>query len=226
MPPEIKRNFWTTQGRLIVFLLASSSIACLLFDFYRVCPMRTFTFFIFIPALIALMGLAVADKFFGNKNLWRGVTLGIWSGFIAAIAYDIFRLPFVFSKQLGLDSFIPAMNLFKVFPRFGAMILNQPIEQTNYSLAAHLVGWIYHFSNGITFGIMYVALVGCVSRRSWAWGVVMAVGLETGMLLTPYPGYFSIPISLAFILATLTAHTIFGIVMGASVERAVKLRPA
>ena len=221
-----ERNFWTTKGRLVVFLLAASSIACLLFDFYRLCPMRTFTFFIFLPALIGLFGLALADRVWGNHELWRGVLLGIWAGFIAAVAYDIFRLPFVFAKQLHIDSFIPAMNLFKVFPRFGAMILGQPIEQSTYSLAAHLIGWIYHFSNGITFGVMYVAMVGCPSRRSWWWGILMAVALELGMLFTPYPSYFSIPLSLTFVLVTLIAHFIFGAVMGMTVQRAAKMSVA
>ncbi len=214
-----QRNFWTARGRLVVFSMAASSIACLLFDFYGLCPMPTFTFFIFLPAFVALIALAIADRAWGNRQLWRGVMLGLWAGFIAAIAYDIFRLPFVFAKQLGIESFVPAMNLFKNFPRFGAMILGQPIEQQTYSIAAHVVGWIYHFSNGITFGIMYVAIVGCISRRTWAWGVLMALVLELGMLFTPYPKFFNIPVSVVFILATLAAHTIFGMVMGLVVQR-------
>lgn len=175
---------------------------------------------------MALFGLALADRAWGNKELWRGVMLGIWAGFIAVVAYDIFRLPFVFSKSLGLAPFIPALNLFKVFPRFGAMILGQPIEQAGYSLAAHVVGWIYHFSNGLSFGVMYGAIVTCNPRRTWAWGVLMALGLELGMLLTPYPSYFLIPLSLIFVLVTMAAHFIFGAVMGIAVQRAAKSRAA
>jgi len=44
----------------------------------------------------------------------------------------------------------------------------------------------------------------------------MAVGLELGMLLTPYPQFFAIQIAAAFIAATLTAHVIFGITLGLS----------
>ena len=181
--------------------------------------MRTFTLFVFLPAFVALIGLALADRFLGNRQLWRAVMLGIWAGLIAAIAYDLFRLPFVFARELGIESFVPTLNLFKVFPRFGAMILGENIEQSTYSMAAHVVGWIYHFSNGITFGAMYVAMVGCNSKPAWAWGVLMAVGLELGMLFTPYPKFFSIPVSLTFVLVTLAAHTIFGMVMGWVVQR-------
>jgi len=49
-----QRNWWTPLWRAIVFALAATSIACLLTEFYGLCPMRQFTFFIFIPALIVL----------------------------------------------------------------------------------------------------------------------------------------------------------------------------
>jgi len=65
---------------------------------------------------------------------------------LGAVAYDVFRLPFVFAKEWGLDSVLPPLQLFKVFPRFGAMILGEPSEQPRYSLAAQLIGWTYHFS--------------------------------------------------------------------------------
>ena len=214
-----QKDFWTAKGRAVIFILAATSIACLLFDFYRLCPMRTFTVFIFLPAIVLLFALAIWDRIFGNKNLWRAVMIGVIAGFLAAIAYDIFRLPFVFAKQLGIESILPPLNLFKVFPRFGAMILNQPVEQASYSLGAHLIGWIYHFSNGIAFGVMYVALIGDGTKRHWAWGVVMAVCLELGMLLTPYPAFFKIPVTAAFVLVTLAAHVIFGATLGKIVQR-------
>jgi hypothetical protein len=75
---------------------------------------------------------------------------------------------------------VPPMPILEVFPRFGAMILGQPSEQPSYPLAAHLLGWTYHFSNGCTVGVMYLALVGDGLRRHWGWAVVMAVSLEQG----------------------------------------------
>ena len=106
------------------------------------------------------------------------------------------------------------MNLFKVFPRFGAMLLGQPLEEPSYSLAAQLLGWAYHFSNGITFGMMYAALVGDGLRRSWGWGILFATGLELAMLVTPYPRIFGIHVTPMFIVVTLAAHGIFGPCMG------------
>ena len=209
-----RSNHWTAAGRWLVFLLAASSIACLLADFYGLCPMRWFTPVIFVPAMIALLGLAIFDRQRGDQQLWRAVMIGLVGGLIAAVAYDVFRLPFVFAKEWGLASIVPPMSLFKVFPRFGAMILGQPIEQSSYSLATQFLGWIYHFSNGATFGVMYVAIVGNPTRRHWAWAVVMALGLELGMLFTPYPQVFNIEVTARFVMVTVAAHAIFGVGLG------------
>src|SRR5436309_14140280 len=123
MSPETSTrcNHWTVAGRSVVLTLAATSIACLLFDFYQLCPMRTFTLFIFFPALVVLAVIAVFDRMRGDRQLWRAVVIGTLGGLIAAVAYDIFRLPFVFAKEWGIDSIVPPLPLFKVFPRFGAM---------------------------------------------------------------------------------------------------------
>ncbi|HEY2882602.1 MAG TPA: hypothetical protein VGJ15_09220 [Pirellulales bacterium] len=180
--------------------------------------MRVFTFAILIPATAALIVLAIADWFKGEGMIWRGVIIGMIAGFLAACAYDIFRIPFVVaaSDKIGPDWL--RLPLFKVFPRFGALILGQPFDATTpdsqFTLMAHLVGWVYHFSNGITFGVMYVALIGDALRRSWLWAVIFAAGLELAMLFTPYTTFFGIHLSTKFVVATLTAHVIFGIVLG------------
>ena len=215
-PPAGRRNLWTPFGRAVIFVLAATSIACLLTEFYGLCPMRQFTLFIFVPALVILGAVAAADGLGCGRQLFRAVLIGVAAGFIATVAYDIFRLPFVFAREWKIASVVPPMNLFKVFPRFGAMILGQPLEQPAYSLPTQLVGWAYHFSNGITFGIMYVAMIGNVAKGNWAWAIVMAAGLELGMLFTPYPGVFGIPLTARFVSVTLAAHIIFGIAMGLS----------
>jgi hypothetical protein len=66
---------------------------------------------------------------------------------------------------------------------------------------------------------MYLAMVGDVSRKSWLWAVVMALALELGMLLTPYPSVFGIPITVRFVVVTLAAHGIFGVGLGQTVKR-------
>jgi hypothetical protein len=212
------RAVWTAKSRLVVFALAASSIACLLADFYKLCPMSFFTPFIFLPAFVILCAFAVFDRARGDGYVWRAVWIGFLGGLLAAVSYDAFRLPFVFAKEWSIDSIVPPMKLFKVFPRFGAMVLGQPIEQPDYSLAAHVLGWIYHFSNGATFGVMYLALIGDARRRHWSWAVLFALGLELGMLFTPYPNAFGIPLTARFVIVTVAAHAIFGVGLGLCVR--------
>ena len=210
---------WTAPGRAVVFVLAATSIWCLLAEMYGLCNMRTFTFVILLPATVALYGLALLDRTRGDRRLWRAVVVGTLAGLVGAIAYDLFRLPFVFSDAWGLGRLgVPQMPLFKVFPRFGALILGQPLEQPSYSLAAHLIGWAYHFSNGATFGVMFAAMIGDAQRRTgggWPWAVLMAVGIEACLLLSPYAQFFGIHLNARFIAVTLAAHVVFGLGMGA-----------
>ena len=210
---------WSAPGRLLVFTMASASIGCLLAEFYGVGSMRTFALAAFFPATLLLGALAALDRARGDGRLWRAVTVGAAAGLVAACAYDAFRLPFVFSAELGLDAVVPPLKLFKVFPRFGAMILGEPAEQPAYSAAAHLTGWAYHFSNGATFGVMYLAAIGDARRRAWWWAVPFATGLELGMLLTPYPAVFAIPVTPTFVAVTLAAHLVFGVTLGLAARR-------
>ena len=115
------------------------------------------------------------------------------------------------SKSWGLAGLVPSLPLFKVFPQFGAMILG---TADSNSLAANLIGWAYHFSNGITFGIMYGTMVNGQWRRRWPVAIVFAVGLELAMLFTPYPATFGIRVTETFVVVTLTVHLIFGVTMG------------
>jgi hypothetical protein len=221
---------WTAPGRALVFCLAASSIWCLLAEMYNLVDMRTFFYSILLPSTVALYGIAFLDYFRGDGRLWRAVILGTLAGLFGAAAYDIFRLPFVYSDAWGLGRIgIPQMPLFKVFARSGALILGQPIEQPSYSLAAQLLGWAYHFSNGATFGVMFAAIyagsqeaVRPTSQSSgyglaWkpiAFATLMAVGIELCLLASPYANFFGIPLTTRFVVVTLLAHIVFGLGMG------------
>ncbi|MCI0365143.1 MAG: hypothetical protein L0219_14820, partial [Phycisphaerales bacterium] len=221
---------WTGPGRLLTFVLSAASIWCLLSEMYGLCDMRVFFYFILLPATAALYGIAVLDRFApggrGDRRLFRAVMLGTLAGLCGAVVYDIFRLPFVFSDAWGMGKIgIPQMPLFKVFPRFGALILGEPLEQQSYSAAAHGLGWFYHFSNGATFGVMFAAMyawakeaIGAARIGAWKpvfWATLMAVGIEICLLLSPYAKFFNIHMTTRFVVVTMVAHIIFGLGMGA-----------
>ncbi len=220
---------WSFPARLLVFMLAATSIWCLLAEFYGLCTMRWFTFAILIPSTVALIALAIADRLRGRGLLWRAVLIGAAAGLIAACAYDLFRIPFVVAAIDNIGPEWLRLPLFKVFPRFGAMILGQPFDATatdsQFTLAAHLIGWIYHFSNGITFGVMYMALMGDASRRSWLWAVLFATGVELAMLVTPYTSFFGIHMTTRFVIVTFAAHAIFGVALGLCARWLAQLWP-
>jgi len=209
---------WTPIGRFIVFLLSAASIWCLLAEFFHLCTMRQFTIFALIPATLVLIGMAVLDYFAGDGRLWRAVVFGSIGGLLAAFSYDIFRIPFVVAAVDHIGPNWLRLPLFKVFPRFGAMILGQPFDNnttdTQFPMLTHVIGWVYHFSNGMTFGVMLLAILGSVGKRVILAAIVLAVGLELGMLFTPYMGYFGLGLTLKFFVATMVAHLIFGIVLG------------
>ena len=217
---------WTPSGRAVVFVLSATSIWCLLAEMYHFVDMRTFFFTILLPSTVALYGLAGLDKFRGDGRLWRAVVIGTLGGLVGAVAYDIFRLPFVYSDAWGLGRFgIPQMPLFKVFPRFGALLLGEPVEQPNYSLAANLIGWAYHFSNGATFGVMFASMYAGASEaygqfrpsaaKAIPWAMLMAAGIELCLLASPYAAFFGIAITPRFVVVTMIAHLIFGLGLGA-----------
>jgi hypothetical protein len=220
LPPFLQ---WSPPGRFLVFFLSATSIWCLLAEFYGLCSMRGFTIWILIPATVLLILMAVLDLLRGDRRLFHAVIIGAIGGLVAAIAYDIFRLPFVIGAVDHMGPSWLRLPLFKVFPRFGAMILGQPFTPTQtdsqFPLITHVVGWIYHFSNGITFGVMYMAMIGDAQRRSWLWAIALAVGLELSMLFTPYTSFFGINMTTRFIVATLLAHLIFGIALGLYTQR-------
>ena len=209
---------WTLPGRLVVFALSATSIWCLLAEFYGLCSMRAFTFFVLFPATAALVAIALVDRARGDRRLWRACAIGAIGGLLAAVAYDTFRVPFVLGAADHVGPAWLRLPLFKVFPRFGALILGEPFDakttDSQFTLAAHLVGWTYHFSNGVTFGVMYMALIGDATRRSWLWAVAVAASLELAMLFTPYTRFFGIGLTTRFVIVTLTAHVIFGVALG------------
>jgi len=101
---------------LAVFALASTSILGLLAPFCGPWSIRTLTFLGSLPALLALLPWAVSDRAIGSQRLWRGIVVGSLAGLPAAFAYDIFRLPLVFARDLGIERIVPPLQLFKGFP--------------------------------------------------------------------------------------------------------------
>lgn len=189
------------NSRPFVFFLASLSFACLLGQFCGLWSMHWFGCWVLPPATIMLAWIAFADRRSGANGARQWIVQGAIGGIVAAIAYDLYRLPFV----------LTGTPLFKVFGRFGHMLIGADgpewLEQ--------IVGWTYHFSNGAALGIMFLTMVVRPSRQLLLWGAVAwALCVEGILLMTPYTLYFGLEKNAWFIFLTVTAHAIFGIALG------------
>ena len=189
-------------SRPVIFTLAFLSFACLLGQCYQLWSMRVFACWVLPPATALLGWLGWATRHTGEfraPHVW--ITQGALGGLVAAVGYDLYRLPFV----------LAGAPLFKVFPRFGQLILgaDQP------SAVAQVLGWSYHFSNGAALGIMFLALIRRPAPDTLFWGAVAwAIGVEILLLLTPYASFFGLPLNGRFLFLTGSAHLIFGVTLG------------
>lgn len=197
------------RARMLVWSLASMSIACLLGQFYGRWSMKAFAGLVMLPCAVALAWLARARYF--PKSLLsagfdqrRAIIQGALGGLLAVVAYDLFRLPFV----------LAGFPLFKVFPEFGRLLLGSGAP----GWAIQIAGWSYHFSNGAALDIMFASMLPArmSKARLMVAGAAWALVVETMLLLTPYRDFFKILMPWATFLAlTASAHLIFGLCLGA-----------
>lgn len=189
--------------RLLVFSLASLSFACLLGHFYGLWPMRFFACAILPPATLVLAALAWRHRGQprGMRSPHTWIVEGTLGGLVAAVAYDLYRLPFVLNGA----------PLFKVFPKFGEWILGA----SGPRWLVEAVGWTYHFSNGAALGIMFLAMTSGATRRALLPGAIAwAACVEVFLLLTPYTSALGLALNGRFLFLTASAHLIFGLVLG------------
>jgi hypothetical protein len=165
--------------------------------------MRLFGCLVLPPATVVLAYIAwkhrEQSRGLGNPHTW--VVQGTIGGIIAAFAYDLYRLPFV----------LAGAPLFKVFPRFGELLLGA----TEPRWLVQALGWTYHFSNGAALGIMFLAMVTIFRHPALFWGAVLwALFVEGVLLMTPYASFFGLKMDGRFLFLTASAHAIFGAVLG------------
>jgi len=182
--------------RLAVFAFASLSIAGLLFYFVGVGRFRTFASVLLAVEVVGLAGLGLWARARGWREGTAILASGLWAGSIATLAYDLVRVPLVYSD-------IP---IFKAISYFGLLLL----DADHATATSEILGWGYHLTNGVSFGLMYAALV---RRPGPLTAVVWGLSLEGVMLLTPYAEVFGYARDARFFAITLGSHAVFGLVL-------------
>lgn len=187
--------------RLLCAALGASSIATLLLYFYGVVGMDQSVPALLLPAIVILVVLTNQRKKSANDELYLRIIGRLWAGGFATVAYDIARLPVALAGP----------PVFKAISYFGTLITGQSAP----TALSEVVGWSYHLSNGIGFGLIYAVLV---RHPRWWTAALWGMTLEGAMLLTPYAEVFGYKLSSKFIAITLCSHIVYGIVLWAALR--------
>jgi hypothetical protein len=167
-----------------------------------------------LPSLFLLAGVWAVAAGLRLSRLTNRIWTGIWVGFGATAALDVFRL---MSFRLGLlPGNMPRM--------FGVLILDT--MALGPSLLSDLVGYLYHYWVSACFGLAYTLLCG---RTRWWGGVIWGLVIEVGMMTTPPmviamdTGYFGLKLGKGLLngvfIGSLIPHIAYGIALGLLLER-------
>ncbi len=189
--------------RLLLFVVACGSVFPLLAWVYGLGSFQAFALVVGLPCVAALVVAAIWMDRTGRWPVTRSAILaGAIGGLLGTLAYDLFRVPFVYG--LGLQLLAPIDS-------YGVLLLG---ADTSSPLTA-FSGWAYHFTNGIGFGIAYAVVA---AGRNWRWGLAWGLLLETVVVLSPFAGRYGLvsegqvawlSIGLAYL-----AHGPYGIIVG------------
>lgn len=188
-------------GALVTIALASTSILTLLLDLYGVSTMAAFGRFVALPSMLGLAAIGAAPVR-GWEELRRRIRVGTVGGIVGTIGYDVVRVPIALSGT----------KLFAPIDSYGLLITNAHMS----SPWTDTVGWLFHLSNGVTFGIMFAVVA---ARRHWLWGVAWGMTLETAVLVTPFRERYALSGQLAVIAISYAGHFAYGVPLGRYVQR-------
>lgn len=183
---------------------AASSIAALLLDWLGWIRMPYTVSFLSLPAMIFLVLLTVRSGRTGQDLLFNRLTVGTIGGLLGLVGYDAVRWLIQVTIPVHFDAFA-------AFPTFGHLMTGKPRE-AGIALAA---GWVYHITNGLTFGIIYALVAG---PARWWWGLLWGAALEAAMMVV-YPSLMN-PRSMSdFVIVSVIGHGVFGAIVGVTCER-------
>jgi hypothetical protein len=190
--------------RPVVALLGVLSVTSLLAWVYGLGSFRTWFLVTGAPAVVALVALAIAAaRGRGPRDLRLALVGGALGGLAGTIGYDLFRIPFV----------VGGLRLFAPIDSYGVLLMGAD----GSSPTTGFVGWAYHFTNGIGFGIAYAAVA--LGRR-WPWAVLWGLLLETATIVTPFVDSYGLRGHWDLIAIAYAAHIGYGVPLGLIVQRA------
>jgi hypothetical protein len=159
--------------------------------------MQSITLLVSLPCCLGLIVIWLWARRAGKEQLADALEIGFWGGLLGTIAYDVSRLPFSLAGQ----------RIFAPISAYGLWI----IDAASSSRFTEVTGWSYHFSNGITFGVMYALFM---RGRHWGWGILWGLTLETIAILTPFAKVFGLSNNYYAIGIAYLGHIFYGLPLG------------
>ena len=214
---------------ILIIILSGASASLLLLPPLGIIPYATFRDVAIIPSVIIIfaIGILSRSKF---PRLTSRLFKGMVAGTIATFGLEAIRIPaYMFTKWIPMDSMIsiPALLLTEKITTLSEVkqIIMQsgvPMNLYHAPMDIFLVGGLWHFWNGATFGIIYALLIG---KGKWWYGMVWAVVIEMVMMVAPYliimKGVFGVEHMDGYniFVITLIAHLVFGAILGIIVQK-------
>jgi hypothetical protein len=182
------------------------SVSALLAWVYEVGSFSTWFIACSLPSTLALVAAGwLTRRSPSYAQVRLALVAGCTGGLIGTLGYDMFRVPFVAAGY----------RLLAPIDSYGVLA----VGASHSSGLTGLVGWGYHFANGIGFGVAYAMVA---LGRHWAWAVLWAMVLETASVLTPFGVAYGLRGQYDVIGLAYAAHLFYGVPLGLAVQRAVR----
>jgi len=214
---------------IIIIILSGASASLLIFGPLDLMPYTTYRDVVIIPSVIVIFAIGILSR---NKfpQITKRIFVGMSAGAVASFALEAIRIPgYMFAKWLPMDSMISLPGLLLTEKISSLSEVKQVIMQSGVAmnlyhapLDAFMVGALWHFWNGATFGIVYALIIG---KGRWWYGMIWAFIIEIGMMLAPYLIIMKGPFGIEHMdgynifVITLIAHLAFGAVLGILVQK-------
>jgi hypothetical protein len=189
---------------VVAILSALSSIGALLLHAADFIDMPYTVTFVSLPGTLLLISLTVWTGRTSRELFFNRLTVGFAVGAVGVVIYDAIRWVVQETLPIGFDAFYSIVA-------FGNLITGAPAT----SGTAVVVGWAYHISNGLTFGVLYSLIAG---PARWWYGLIWGLILEIAMLVV-YPPLFQMGTTTGFVLVSIVGHAAFGAVIGLGCRR-------
>jgi hypothetical protein len=190
--------------RWCAVMLSGVGVTALIVHVFGWLPMPFFLVVFGAPSLLVLLALAAYARRIDAQLFLNGLWVGAWAGLAATVVYDGVRALVERSHIFGYNWYVPILM-------FGNWITGAPQS----SATAKVVGWSYHYWNGIAFGVMYALAFG---RVRWWWGLAYGMFLEACMLGL-FPMFLRVTNRWDFVAISMIGHIAYGAVLGVVVQR-------